>query len=149
MIARIVNIFILGSILLLIPDVLILAGVKINYLEAHDIHVYFNTFFVEHNNIYLFLIFAPLLGYFVFYDRFNHLFAIAYTVLVLMAFLVIGNEKVGLAVGEYLFFKPAEVVRYQDKEYGVSIYYGDDVSTYLKTSPTGSMKKIANKELSQ
>ena len=140
---------ILGSVLLLIPDVLVMIGVKIYYLEFNKIYLYFNDIFVQNNNIYIFVMFAPLLGYVVFYSPFTKFFALVYTAIVIACFSLIVRADFGNSVAEALFLKQNQTVIYQHKSYLVDVYYHTKTHTYLKTSLHGDMKKIKNEELSR
>jgi hypothetical protein len=139
---KVINVFIIGIILLLIPDFLIFAGLKANYFDYYGIGEFYNRIFVDNNNFMLLYIGAPIVGFFFLYSPVARYFGYFYIVVILLSLIVIIDKDSGLQLGEKFFFEKNRTIRYDQKEYVVDIYYQNEKYYYIKRSEHGFIKRF-------
>jgi hypothetical protein len=118
---KLVQAFLSGVFFTFILDFFIILGIKINYLEAHNINVYYNILFADHQNIFIFLFFTIIIGYLVSYASTKStligvgtLFVLAFSTLI---------PPVGEAVGELILLKKDITLKTDKFSYHGDIYY--------------------------
>ncbi len=104
-----------------ILDFFIILGVKLNYIELYNVHVYYNVLFADHQNIYLFLLFTLIIGYLVMYTStktaligVGAMFVLSFSTLL---------PPVGKAVGEMMLMKKNVILTTHKFSYHGDIYY--------------------------
>jgi len=65
--SKIVQMILSGMFFTFILDFFLFLGIKQNYIDPHNIQVYYNILFADHQNIYVFTLFTFIIGYFVMY----------------------------------------------------------------------------------
>jgi len=101
---KVVNSIFFGVLLFFILDIIFFIGLKSTYLEHYSIKEFFNPFFIDHQNIFIFLPLSFILGYLTFVSRLSKIFFIIYGLLFLCSFTVF-IKPIGLEVGEFMFMK--------------------------------------------
>ena len=104
-----------------ILDFFIILGVKLNYIEFYNIHVYYNILFADNQNIYLFLLFTFIIGYLVIYTK-TKITLISIGVMFILSFSTL-LPPVGKAVGEMMLMKKNTIITTNKFSYHGNIYY--------------------------
>ena len=111
--------FLTGVFFTSIFDFLIILGLKLNYMDEKSLFIYYNEFFADNQNIYLFLSITILIGYLVIYVDNNKLSAFAVSLLLIISISTF-IKPIGNALGDIIFLH--KNVSYSDKKY---TYTGD------------------------
>lgn len=117
--SKIFQAFLTGFFFTSIFDFLIILGLKLNYMDYHNLFIYYNEFFADNQNIYIFWIVTLLLGYIIIYLNNNKLSAIVVTTLLIISILPF-FQPIGNKLGSMLFMH--KNVSYSDAKY---TYTGD------------------------
>jgi hypothetical protein len=104
-----------------ILDFFLFLGVKINYIDPHNINVYYNILFADHQNIFVFTFFTILLGYITIYMS-NKVALISVGFLFILSFSTL-IHPVGKFVGESLLMKKDVIVKTKRYSYRGDILY--------------------------
>jgi len=104
-----------------ILDFFIILGIKINYIEVHNIDVYYNILFADHQNIFIFLFFSIIIGYLITYTSTKSMI-IGVGILFLIAFSTL-IPPVGEKVGEMLLLKKDVTLKTTRFTYHGDVYY--------------------------
>jgi hypothetical protein len=59
--------FLTGAFFTFILDFFLFLGMKLNYIDKHNIDLYYNIFFADNQNIFIYGFFTLLIGYLVIY----------------------------------------------------------------------------------
>lgn len=104
-----------------ILDFFLFLGIKQNYIDAHNIQVYYNILFADHQNIFIFLFFTLVIGYIITYTStktalisIGLLFVITFSTLI---------PPVGNAVGALMLMKKNVTIKTDKFFYHGDIYY--------------------------
>jgi len=118
---KLVQAFLSGVFFTFILDFFIILGIKINYIEPHNINVYYNILFADHQNIFIFLFFTIIIGYLISYASTKStligvgiLFVLAFSTLI---------PPIGEAVGELILLKKDITLKTEKFSYHGDIYY--------------------------
>jgi hypothetical protein len=84
-------------------DFFLFLGMKINYIDKYNIPLYYNIFFVDNQNIFIFLLFSIILGYIIIYGS-NKLTIFIITPLFLLSLSTL-KVPIGHALGELILMK--------------------------------------------
>ena len=104
-----------------ILDFFIILGVKLNYIEFYNIHVYYNILFADNQNIYLFLLFTFIIGYLVIYTK-TKITLISIGVMFILSFSTL-LPPIGKTVGEMMLMKKNTIITTNKFSYHGNIYY--------------------------
>ena len=116
---KLFSLFLIGIFISYIIDFFFLLGLKINYLEYHNIKTYYNIFFADNQNISIFLLSSFFIGsLFVFFSKPS--FGIIVSVLLFLGASSTFIPSIGLSVG-YRFLAKKDIFY---KQYG-QVYKGD------------------------
>ena len=111
--------FLTGIFFTFLLDFFIFLGIKHNYIDFHEIDLYYNILFADHQNFYIYAIVSILIGFIITYInniRFS-LIVIGFLSILSLSTLV---PNIGYSLGEMLLMK--KNVTYQDSKY---TYIGD------------------------
>jgi len=104
-----------------ILDFFIILGVKVNYIDIHNIDVYYNILFADHQNIFLFLFFTIIIGYLIMYANtktalisIGIMFVISFSTLI---------PPIGKFVAQTLLMQKNMTIRTDKFSYHGDIYY--------------------------
>jgi hypothetical protein len=118
---KLVQAFLSGVFFTFILDFFIILGVKLNYIEEHNINVYYNILFADHQNIFIFLFFTIIIGYLISYTSTKSaligvglLFFIAFSTLI---------PPIGNMVGEFILMKKNITLKTKRFSYHGDVYY--------------------------
>ncbi len=116
--SKIVQMILSGMFFTFILDFFLFLGIKQNYIDPHNITVYYNILFADHQNIYIFTLATIIIGYFVMYlpNKFT-LISIGTLFLLAISTLI---PPVGSMLGEALLMKK-DITLQTDK----FTYHGD------------------------
>jgi len=104
-----------------ILDFFIILGIKINYIEVHNIDVYYNILFADHQNIFIFLFFSIIIGYLITYTSTKSMI-IGVGIFFLIAFSTL-IPPVGEKAGEMLLLKKDVTLKTTRFTYHGDVYY--------------------------
>jgi len=113
--------FLSGIFFTFILDFFIILGVDINYIRPHHISVYYNILFADHQNIFLFLFFTILIGYFTTYTS-QKTTLVSVGTLFILAFATF-IPPVGEKVGAFILMKKDVTLQTARFSYHGDIYY--------------------------
>ncbi|WP_297443920.1 hypothetical protein [Sulfurimonas sp.] len=113
--------FLSGLFFTFILDFFIILGIKENYIDVHNIDVYYNILFVDHQNIFLFLFFTFILGYLVIYAN-TKIALVSIGILFILAFSTL-IPPIGNTFGELLLMKKNVNIKTDKFFYHGDIYY--------------------------
>ena len=101
--SKIVQMILSGMFFTFILDFFLFLGIKQNYIDPHNIQVYYNILFADHQNIYIFMLFTIIIGYCVMYlpNKVTLLFVGSLFILSLSTLI----PSLGSMVGETLLMK--------------------------------------------
>jgi len=101
--SKIIQMILSGIFFTFILDFFLFLGLKLNYIDAHQIDIYYNAFFAYNQSIVLFVLFALVIGFIVMYAD-TRLAVITVGTLFIMVFATL-IPSVGSALGSFLFMK--------------------------------------------
>jgi len=118
---KLLQAFLSGVFFTFILDFFIILGIKLHYIEPHNINVYYNILFADHQNIFIFLFFTIIIGYLVSYASTKSaligvglLFILAFSTLI---------PPVGEQIGELILLKKDATLKTARFSYHGDIYY--------------------------
>jgi len=133
-----------GMLVTFILDFFLFLGIKINYIDTHDINLYYNILFADNQNVFLFFLLSIILGYLIMYSPHK----LSLSVLSIFSLLVLLTliEPVGKMVGEYIFMQRNVTIQTKKFSYHGDIYY---VGRTNVTFYDYKFKKILNLDKNQ
>jgi len=103
-------------------DFFLFLGMKINYIDLYEIKIFYNTFFAENQNIYIYLFMSAFIGYLVIYVRSATIKVSIVGVLLLLSLSTLIQE-VGYRVGLMMFAHKNVTLRESRYTFTGDIYY--------------------------
>ena len=119
---KIFQAFLTGLFFTFILDFFLFLGIFQNYIRVHEIDVYYNILFADHQNIYLYALFSIFIGFLIIYINSVKLRASILGGLFLLVSLTL-FESVGNRVGEMMFMTKGATVSWKTYTYHGDIYY--------------------------
>ncbi len=105
-----------------ILDFFIFLGIKQNYIDFHEINVYYNILFADHQNIYIYSVFSFIIGYLIIYVNNNKLSAIVVGAMFFIASLTL-IPALGHSLGEMVLMEKNVTLKTKKYTYKGDIYY--------------------------
>ncbi len=102
-------------------DFFLFLGIKENYIDTHNIQVYYNILFIDHQSFIIYLFFTLITGYTVMYHS-NKLAVIVIGTLFLLCISTL-IPPVGATVGELLLMQKSSVLQTDKFSYRGDILY--------------------------
>jgi hypothetical protein len=120
--SKFIQAFLTGMFFTFILDFFLFLGIQLNYIEFHEINVYYNILFADHQNIYIFFILSAILGFVVIYVNNNKISLIIIGSLFFLVCLTL-LQSIGHSAGEALLMK--KNVTFKDSKYSYTgdVYY--------------------------
>jgi len=118
---KLVQAFLSGVFFTFILDFFVILGIKINYIEPHNINVFYNILFADHQNIFIFLFFTIIIGYLVTYTSTRSML-IGIGTLFVLAFATL-IPPIGEKVGEMMLLKKDVTLKTARFTYHGDVYY--------------------------
>jgi len=119
--SKIVQMILSGMFFTFILDFFIFLGIKESYIDAHNINVYYNILFADHQNIIIFTFFTLIFGFIIMYQN-NRLAIITVgTLFILSASTLI--PPVGNYIGELVLMKKNVSIKTNRFSYHGDILY--------------------------
>ena len=120
--SKFIQAFLAGALMSLIFDFFIFLGLKKNYIDFYKIDLYYNTLFRDNQNIFIYLFFTVLCGYFIMYNNSNKI------KLTLIGALFITSASTlipsfGYALGEQLFMQKNQTFHSKKHTFHGDVYY--------------------------
>jgi len=119
--SKLVQSFLSGVFFTFILDFFIILGIKINYIHPHNIDVYYNILFADHQNIFVFLFFTIIIGYLITYSTtkialisIGAMFIISFSTLI---------APIGHMAGEAILLKKNVTLKTERFSYHGDIFY--------------------------
>jgi hypothetical protein len=108
-----------GMLVTFIVDFFLFLGIQLHYIDPHEIKVYYNVLFADHQNFAYFFLFSAIFGFIIIYIANKKLTVATVISLSILAILPL-FEPIGKSLGEMMFFERG--VTYKDKRF---TFYGD------------------------
>lgn len=120
-----------GIFITFIFDFFIFLGLKINYIDFYKVDIYYNIFFIDNQNIFLYLLSSLFFGFVVIYLNASK----TKTLLVIFFFLLSLSTlmpSLGKAFGERIFMQKNQVFKSKRYTFTGDIYYSgrSDITFY-------------------
>lgn len=135
--SKVVQAFLSGIFFTFILDFFLFLGIKINYINPHNIPEYYNILFADHQNIFLFLFITLILGYVTIYAELK-LKLILIGILFAMVFLTL-FEPIGMWVGEMLLMQKSVTLKTDKYIYNGDILYNGRENIYFQSDKFNKM----------
>jgi hypothetical protein len=113
--------FLTGAFFTFILDFFLFLGMKLNYIDKHNIDLYYNIFFADNQNIFIYGFFTLLIGYLVIYVA-NTLSLIVVALLFCLSFSTL-IPFVGETLAQELFMHKGVTIQTKKFSYHGDIYY--------------------------
>ena len=113
--------FLTGAFFTFILDFFLFLGMKLNYIDKHNIDLYYNIFFADNQNIFIYGFFTLLIGYLVTYVA-NTLSLIVVALLFCLSFSTL-IPFVGETLAQKLFMHKGVTIQTKKFSYHGDIYY--------------------------
>ena len=141
---KILNALLFGALLTFIIDMIVFIGLKSTYLAYFDVKEFFNPFFYDNQNIFIFFGVSTVFGALIFFFGFNKYVATIYIALFLGSFIVF-IKPIGLGLGEMIFMqKQVPITDIKGKVEPYDIIYDGRRYLYLRKNE-GSMTLVIDK----
>ena len=108
-----------GMLITFILDFFLFLGIQLHYIEPHEIEVYYNILFADHQDFSFFFVFSAMFGFIVVYIANKKLTLITIISLTILAILPL-IEPIGRSLGEALLMKKG--ITYKDARFS---FFGD------------------------
>ena len=123
---RLVSAFLAGAFFTFFLDFFFILGIFLNYIQAHNIDIYYNILFADHQNIFLFGIGIVIFGYLFLYFKSTKIAAIIFAVCFAIVNLTL-IPSIGKDVGAMLLAQENKVINLGPHTYiGTIVYEGRD-----------------------
>jgi hypothetical protein len=119
--SKLVQAFLSGVFFTFLLDFLIFLSIKLNYIDFHEINVYYNILFADHQNIYIYLAFTVIIGYIVVY--LNNKVGLTILSILFIATSLTLIQPIGHTVGEKLLMKKNVTLHNKKHTFIGDIYY--------------------------
>ena len=103
-------------------DFFFFLGLKLNYIDFYEIDIYYNIFFADNQNIFIFGILSLIIGFFIIYINSTSIKVSVVSLLFLISASTI-IPKVGYNVGEFIFMKKNKIFKNLRHTFIGDIYY--------------------------
>jgi hypothetical protein len=119
--SKLIQALLSGMFFTFIMDFFLFLGIKENYIDPHNIEVYYNILFADHQNIFIFLFFTLVVGYLIMYTTTKiALISVGFMTVLSLSTLI---PPVGNAVGKTLLMKKNVTIKTDKFFYHGDIYY--------------------------
>jgi hypothetical protein len=145
--SKIVQAFLSGMFFTFILDFFLFLGLQLHYIEALEIDIYYNIFFVDNQNFYLFFFLSLLLGYITLYLSHTISLIVVGTLFILSSATLI--EPIGKRVGEELFMQKDMTLYTKRFQYKGDIYYDGRKDIYFYDHRLEKMLKIEKNKIKE
>jgi len=126
--SKLVQALLIGLLTTLILDGFIFIGMLVNYIDFHNIELFYKPFFANNQNIYIFLIVSILLGSMITYIQNNKLNLSVLGILFVLSLSTL-IPFIGNSLGEALFMSKNITLQDSRYTYKGDIYY--DAKQYI------------------
>jgi len=110
-----------GMFFTFIMDFFIFLGIKLNYIDFYDVHVYYNILFADHQNFFIFFFFSFVIGYLVIYAN-TKTALISIGLLFILSFSTL-IPPIGKTLGEMMLMKKNITLKTDKFSYHGDVYY--------------------------
>lgn len=135
---KIIAIVFFGAIFGLFPIIIFYGGIFIHYFSYYEIKEYFNSFFIQNLNLYLYILFGLFSGI-AFVVNKNFLRFIYLICAILFCLTLI--PSIGLNAGEKMFAKNAKI-NIDGKNYIAKLIYKDNMKIYYKLKDNPKIQRL-------
>ena len=146
MITKVINSFLLGFIFTLLLDFLFFVGIKINYIDAYGIKVYYNALFADNQSYFLLIILSIIFGYLIANKKSIKIFAYIY---ILLIFFVLATfyKPIGKDIAKLIFEKDNISFKVGDITFKGDLLYKGRIYTYIYRRDINKIIKLSNSDL--
>lgn len=129
-------------------DYFFLLGIKINYIDKYIEALYYDNFFADTQNIFIYTFFTLLIGYLVIYLNSSKIKITILSILFILSSSTL-IEKIGFKAGEFLFLQ--KDVIFQDKKHTFigDVYYSGRTKVIFYDTDLKKIITLNKKELIQ
>ena len=108
-----------GMFITFIVDFFLFLGIKLHYIDFHEIKIYYNVLFADHQSFAFFFLLSAIFGFIVIYIANKKLTVVTIISLTILAILPL-IEPIGRSLGEAMLMKKG--ITYKDNRFS---FYGD------------------------
>lgn len=119
--SKLVQAFLSGVFFTFLLDFLIFLSIKLNYIDFHEINVYYNILFADHQNLYVYMGSTALIGYIVVYLNNKVGLTILSILFVLTSLTLI--HPIGHLLGEKMLMKKNVTLHNKKHTFVGDVYY--------------------------
>ena len=119
-----------GMFVTFILDFFIFLGLQKHYINFYEVKVYYNILFVDHQNVFLFMLFSVLTGFAIIYIKNLKISAIFISLLFVISLSTL-YPTIGYALGEKMFMQKSVTLKNKKNIFVGDIYYeGREIITF-------------------
>ena len=119
-----------GMFVTFILDFFIFLGLQKHYINFYEVKVYYNILFVDHQNIFLFMLFSVLTGFAIIYIKNLKISALFISLLFVVSLSTL-YPAIGYALGEKMFMQKNVTLKNSKNIFVGDIYYeGREIITF-------------------
>lgn len=135
-----------GMFFTLILDFFLFLGIYLHYIRPHEIGIYYNVLFADHQSLLLFLVSSVILGAITIYSKQGKYPAIILATLFAIVLLAL-IPPLGNSVGEALLLKPNQTFYDKRYRYQGDLYYDGRDTIWLYDNELQRIIKLNKQEL--
>lgn len=135
---KIITVVFFGAMFGLFPIIIFYSGIFVNYFSYYEIKEYFNSFFIQNLNLYLYILFGLFSGIaFIANNNFLRFIYLACAILFCLTLI----PSIGLNVGEKMFAKNARI-NINGQNHIAKLIYKDNVKMYYKLKDNPKIQRL-------
>ena len=144
--SKLVQALLVGFLITLILDGFVFIGMHVNYINYHEIDLFYKPFFMNNQNIYIFVAISIILGSIVTYINNDKFSAIIIGILFTLSLSTL-IAPVGHALGEMMFMTKGVTLKDNKHIYNGNIYYDGKTQIIFFDTDVNKMITINKKDL--
>ncbi|MBN2816784.1 MAG: hypothetical protein JXQ67_08875 [Campylobacterales bacterium] len=145
--SKVIQAILSGMFFTFILDFFLFLGIKLHYIDANEIDLYYNILFADNQNIYIFLFFTALLGYVTLYLS-NKISIILLGTLFVLTFSTL-IAPIGALSGELLLMEKNKTLETHKFIYRGDVYYTGRKAVYFYDRKLETLLKIEKKNIKE
>ena len=140
---KIIAVIFFGATFGLFPIIIFYGGIFVHYFSYYEIKEYFNSFFTQNLNIYLYVLFGLFSGIAFVLNR-SFLRSLYLVCVILFSFTFI--PSIGVNMGERMFGKNARI-NIDGQSQSARLIYKDNMKIYYKLKDSPKIQRIDRRNL--
>ena len=144
--SKLVQALLVGFLITLILDGFVFIGMHVNYINHHEIDLFYKPFFMNNQNIYIFVAISIILGSIVTYINNDKFSAIIIGILFTLSLSTL-IAPVGHTLGKMMFMTKGVTLKDNKHIYNGNIYYDGKTQIIFFDTDVNKMITINKKDL--